>query len=141
MSSDQRKRTGGADATRPAAAATAAAQREVLAAAALIDAAEARWLAFAAEQRAAGYAEGEARGRAAGYAAAVADVKAAEHALADFLTREVAAGHGRWFVRGEARSRETFGRPHADDYTGGPVAWPELPDVRDAPPPDLAGAA
>lgn len=27
----------------------------------------------------------------------------------------------RWTVRGEQRTRETYGRPHPDDYTGGPV--------------------
>jgi len=27
----------------------------------------------------------------------------------------------RWIVRGEERTRATFGRPHPDDYQGGPV--------------------
>jgi hypothetical protein len=26
----------------------------------------------------------------------------------------------RWELRGDARTRETFGNPHPDDYTGGP---------------------
>jgi hypothetical protein len=29
----------------------------------------------------------------------------------------------RWGVRGEQRTRQTFGQPHAADYMGGPVSW------------------
>jgi hypothetical protein len=35
--------------------------------------------------------------------------------------RVTSAGQTRWVVRGERRTRATFGRPHKDDYTGGPV--------------------
>lgn len=31
--------------------------------------------------------------------------------------------HRRWRLRGETRTRQTFGRPHPADYRGGPVPW------------------
>jgi len=65
-----------------------------------------------------------------GYAACAADVKAAQHAIYRPLAAAAEAERGRWRVRGEARTRATFGAPHPADYRGGPVAWPELaPEV------------
>jgi hypothetical protein len=52
-----------------------------------------------------------------GYAAAIADVKAAQHALVNHLRGGVTEAQ-RWTVRGEARTRATFGQPHKDDYPG-----------------------
>ena len=53
-----------------------------------------------------------------GYAAAIADVKAAEHGLVAIF-RDVAETEARrWTLRGEARTRATFGQPHKDDYPG-----------------------
>jgi hypothetical protein len=98
---------------------------DVLAASALVDVAEARWLAFAIAEYGRGRADAQAEAGdafAAGYARCAADVKRAEHALAEHLAAEVAAERGRWIVRGEVRTRATFGAPHADDYRGGPVA-------------------
>jgi hypothetical protein len=53
-----------------------------------------------------------------GYATAIADVKAAEHGLVAVF-RDVAETEARrWTVRGEPRTRATFGQPHKDDYPG-----------------------
>jgi hypothetical protein len=52
-----------------------------------------------------------------GYAAAVADIKRAEHALVNHL-RQLPKETERWAVRGEPRTRATFGQPHKDDYPG-----------------------
>src|ERR1017187_9853159 len=71
-----------------------------------------------------GYRAGAADAEAqfmAGYAPCASDVKAAQHAIYDHLSREAEAGRWRWAVRGEPRTRETFGQPHTDDHTGGPV--------------------
>jgi hypothetical protein len=62
---------------------------------------------------AAQFAEYEARG----YARAIADVKAAQHALANHLHRLPAEGES-WVVRGQRRTRKTFGHPHPADYPG-----------------------
>jgi hypothetical protein len=59
-------------------------------------------------------AEAEARG----YARAIADVKAAQHALYNHLRRVRELEDGRWIVRGQQRTRKTFGRPHPNDFTG-----------------------
>jgi hypothetical protein len=64
-----------------------------------------------------GYRAGAAGAFAAGYAAAVADVKAADHALHDHL-RALPTEAERWAVRGEPRTRATFGQPHRDDHPG-----------------------
>jgi hypothetical protein len=58
------------------------------------------------------------RARSEGYAAAIADVKAAEHGLVAIF-RDVAETEARrWTLRGEPRTRATFGQPHKDDYPG-----------------------
>jgi hypothetical protein len=65
-----------------------------------------------------GYREG-ARGQyEAGYAAAIADVKGAQHALYNHLRRVRELEDGRWIVRGQQRTRKTFGHPHPNDFTG-----------------------
>lgn len=90
-------------------------------------------LAARAAARAEGYRAGLAAAESAyeaGYAACAADVKAAQHAIYRPLAAAAEAERGRWRVRGEARTRATFGAPHPADYRGGPVAWPELaPEV------------
>jgi hypothetical protein len=58
------------------------------------------------------------RAWAEGYAAAVADVKAAQHALYNHLRGLAEIEARRWTVRGEPRTRATFGQPHKDDYPG-----------------------
>jgi len=126
MHSQSRQVSGGA-ATR-CAAAMPACRGEVLAASALIDAAEARWLAFAAAEYERGRVDGEAAW-GVGYAQCASDVKAAEHGIYDAINRQAEAERGRWVVRGEVRTRATFGAPHPADYLGGPVAWPELREV------------
>jgi hypothetical protein len=74
------------------------------------------------ELRQAAWAEGYRAGAAgqfeAGYAAAIADVKAAQHALYNHLRRWHEAEDGRWIVRGQQRTRKTFGNPHPADYPG-----------------------
>jgi hypothetical protein len=59
----------------------------------------------------------EAR-EAAGYARAIADVKAAQHGLYNHLRGLAVIEARRWTVRGEPRTRATFGQPHKDDYPG-----------------------
>lgn len=66
----------------------------------------------------AGLADAE-RQYAAGYAQCAADVKAVHHGLYSELERQNDAERGRWVVRGELRTRRTFGDPHPDDYLGG----------------------
>jgi hypothetical protein len=53
-----------------------------------------------------------------GYLAAVAELKAVQLGLYDQLrgVREIEVR--RWTVRGEPRTRATFGQPHKDDYPG-----------------------
>ena len=63
---------------------------------------------------AAQFAEHEARG----YARAVADVKAAQHGLYSHLRGLREIEERRWTVRGQQRTRKTFGRPHPADYPG-----------------------
>jgi len=114
-----------------------AARGELLASSAAIDAAEARWQAFAVAEYRRGRAEGEALAelaRAEGYAEAVAEAKAAEHGIYRHLAAQGEADRARWVVRGEARTREAFGAPHPGDYRGGPVAWPELGEAESAVP-------
>ncbi len=68
--------------------------------------------------RLAAYREGYETGRNAGYAQGYADgVLDRKHAQRDLL-QGLQVHARRWGVRGEARSRETFGRPHPDDFTG-----------------------
>jgi hypothetical protein len=65
----------------------------------------------------------------AGYAAGCADERrASDRAWAARPPFKVLDGPdlaeleaARWNVRGEQRTRETFGLPHPDDYAGGPV--------------------
>ena len=65
-----------------------------------------------------GYTEG-ARGQwSAGYAAAMTDMKRVQLGLVAALDRLGDLERKRWVVRGEVRSRETFGRPHPDDFQG-----------------------
>jgi hypothetical protein len=61
-----------------------------------------------------GYREGHKAGYAAGFADGVLDRK---HAQRDLL-QELKVCARRWTVRGEPRARETFSRPHPDDFTG-----------------------
>jgi len=42
---------------------------------------------------------------------------------------EPTADELRWSVRGELRTRETFGLPHPADYRGGPVPWLPVPPL------------
>jgi hypothetical protein len=65
----------------------------------------------------AGLADAECQ-YSAGYARCAADVKAVHHALYSELERQSDAERGRWIVRGELRTRRTFGDPHPDDYLG-----------------------
>ncbi len=62
-----------------------------------------------------GYAAGAAGQFDAGYAAAIADVKAAEHALPDYLNGLRDTEERRWALRGETRTRATFADPHHAD--------------------------
>ena len=59
-----------------------------------------------------------AEAEAGGYARAVADVKAAQHALPHHLRGLREIEERRWIVRGEQRTRKTFGNPHPADYPG-----------------------
>jgi hypothetical protein len=65
-----------------------------------------------------GYDAGAAGQFEAGYAAAIADVKAAQHGLYNHLRRCRETEDGRWIVRGQQRTRKTFGNPHPADYPG-----------------------
>lgn len=115
------------------ASASAKDMRAVIAAAHLLmswsDAVEAAWSAGARRGEALAADIGELlaaereAGRAEGYAQCAVDVKRAEHALPEYLAAEAAAEAGRWVVRGEVRTRATFGLPHPADYCGGPAAW------------------
>jgi hypothetical protein len=78
------------------------------------DLAERAWLAAWRD----GYAAGAADAWSAGYAAAVTEVKAAEHGLVRLVRGMAETEAARWTLRGEVRTRETFGQPHPDDYTG-----------------------
>lgn len=49
-----------------------------------------------------------------GYAAAIADIKRTDRQLVNALDR----AHARWSVRGQQRSRQTYGQPHPNDYPG-----------------------
>jgi hypothetical protein len=65
-----------------------------------------------------GYAEG-ARGQwSAGYAAAMTDMKRVQLDLVATLDLAGDLARRRWVVRGEQRTRETYGQPHPDDYMG-----------------------
>lgn len=65
-----------------------------------------------------GWEAGRAAGWADGYLQCASDVKAAEHGIADHLARAAEIERGRWRLRGQARSRRTFGQPHPGDYPG-----------------------
>jgi hypothetical protein len=59
----------------------------------------------------------------AGYAAAAADLKRAQHdkhraavQLAAWIDATEAIEQARWELRGDPRTRETFGQPHPGDY-------------------------
>jgi hypothetical protein len=69
------------------------------------------------------YREGYQRGHQAGYAAGRQDLAdefaEAWNDIARPVTRaDPALQRRRWTLRGEQRTRETFGRPHRDDFTG-----------------------
>lgn len=74
--------------------------------------------------------EGWHAGYADGYGAGHQDEAADRDREWNRIARPVARGgpahadleRKRWTVRGEQRTRETFGQPHPDDYPGGPVA-------------------
>lgn len=77
-----------------------------------------------------------------GYVSGVLDVRAAQRSIVRDLDTELE----RWTVlcrrcrlggrrdgcrRCQTRDRATFGRPHPDDYEGGPVSWDESAARRD----------
>ncbi len=72
------------------------------------------------------YAEGWGAGRMAGYGAGRQDEGAERDQAWNQIARPIARGgpahaeieRKRWTVRGEARTRETFGEPHPGDYMG-----------------------
>jgi hypothetical protein len=64
-----------------------------------------------------GYRAGAAAEYSRGYQAAIADVKSAEHDLVAYLSTRPGETV-RWALRGEPRTRATFGQPHRDDYPG-----------------------
>jgi hypothetical protein len=77
-----------------------------------------------------GYLEGSRDQWSAGYAAAVGDMKAAQHAVIPQLQLEIQrwhlccrscrlGGHRDGCTRCEDGTRETFTRPHPDDYRAG----------------------
>ncbi len=80
------------------------------------------------ELRDSAWKEGWLAGHAIGYEAGRRDALAEESAQrreAAGLVREATAGPShavilrrRWALRGQARTRETFARPHKDDYPG-----------------------
>lgn len=49
-----------------------------------------------------------------GFADGVASIKRTDHQLVDALDR----GRVRWILRGQERTRDTFGQPHKDDFNG-----------------------
>jgi hypothetical protein len=65
-----------------------------------------------------GWRLGCAAGYEAGYLQCASDVKRAEHAIYDHLAKAGDLERARWTLRGQARTRKTFGRPHKDDFTG-----------------------
>jgi hypothetical protein len=75
------------------------------------------WHAHALAMWRDGYRAGAIGEYERGYQQAIADVKAAEHALVDYL-RGLPADDVRWALRGEPRARATFGQAHKDDYPG-----------------------
>lgn len=79
---------------------------------AAVDLAERAWLA------ADGRRDGFEAGHAAGYVQAIAEVKAAEHQLVHLVRDGAKTETARWRLRGEHRTRATFGQPHKDDYPG-----------------------
>lgn len=70
-----------------------------------------------------GYLRGRADGFDAGYEQAERDMAAAWAEFARPMARSLVRGQGlqarRWALRGEPRTRATFGQPHPDDYRGG----------------------
>ena len=53
-----------------------------------------------------------------GYARAVADLKAVHHGIAKGWRALAEVEARRWIVRGEKRTRATFGDPHPGDFRG-----------------------
>lgn len=71
------------------------------------------------------------RGRSAGieegrraYAAEEAEQRRQAAGLVRALTVQGDVERRRWELRGEPRTRETFGQAHPDDFPGGDAAWP-----------------
>jgi hypothetical protein len=58
------------------------------------------------------------RGYRDGYAQCALEIQAAEHGIVAVLTAQADIERRRWRLRGEPRTRETFARPHPDDFTG-----------------------
>lgn len=116
-----------------------------------LDMGRSQWLAADALAR-----EREAQARAEGYAEAVADMKRADRGIVKTWRELSETERARWLrlcgecrraygrrpgcQRCEYRTRETYGEPHPDDYPGGPVAWPELPDNRQLAAPGVTAA-
>jgi hypothetical protein len=62
-----------------------------------------------------GYQRGHDDGYSAGWLDALAMVKRVEHEMVDAFNRMAVS----WTVRGQRRTRATFGQPHPRDYPGG----------------------
>lgn len=67
------------------------------------------------------YKRGFAAGADVGSGQALSEVKRLQHDLFDELSPYADAERRRWELRGQPRTRETFSRPHPDDFRGGPV--------------------
>jgi hypothetical protein len=68
-----------------------------------------------------GWRSGHADGYEAGRLDAVKDMKRIQHDLAgvaDDLGRSIQIEELRWWLRGQARTRQTFADPHPGDYPG-----------------------
>jgi hypothetical protein len=65
-----------------------------------------------------GYRRGFAAGADVGRGQVLAEVKATQHGIHDALAPAAEYERARWMLRGEHRTRETFGRPHPDDFPG-----------------------
>jgi len=70
-----------------------------------------------------GWLTGHGIGYGAGYEQASRDMERNWSEMARPTARQLVRGHGlqdrRWRLRGETRTRQTFGQPHPDDYRGG----------------------
>lgn len=81
------------------------------------------WLARVIEAEESGYARGLADGVTLGRQLEAAERDEQWNRAAAPIARGGPAVADRWKLRGEPRTRQTFGRPHPADYPGGPVPW------------------